>query len=101
MSISAAAMSSKTPWEKACVVGLGATGFSCACYLDGLGVQVSVFDSRPQPPFADRLYQEKPSITSCLGGFDEAEFRQAEVLVVSPGGTVPIAVTNAPASVVN
>jgi len=85
VSIPAVAMSSKTPWEKACVVGLGATGFSCACYLDGLGVQVSVFDSRPQPPFADRLYQEKPSITSCLGEFDEAEFRQAEVLVVSPG----------------
>jgi UDP-N-acetylmuramoylalanine--D-glutamate ligase len=85
MSISAVTMSSKTPWEKACVVGLGATGFSCACYLDGLGVQVSVFDSRPHPPFANRLYQEKPNITSCLGEFNEAEFRQAEVLVVSPG----------------
>ena len=85
MSIPAVAMTSKTSWEKACVVGLGATGFSCACYLERLGVQVSVFDSRERPPFARRLRQEKPSITSYLGKFNEAEFRQAEVLVVSPG----------------
>jgi UDP-N-acetylmuramoylalanine--D-glutamate ligase len=85
VSISAIAMISKTPWRKACVVGLGATGFSCACYLDNLGVEVSVFDSRLAPPFAKRLRQEKPDIKSCLGEFDEDEFRQAEVLVVSPG----------------
>ena len=74
MSIAAVAMSPKIPWKKACVVGLGATGFSCARYLENLGVQVSVFDSRPRPPFADRLRQEKPSIPFCLGEFDEAEF---------------------------
>jgi UDP-N-acetylmuramoylalanine--D-glutamate ligase len=48
-------------------------------------MQVSVFDSRLQPPFADRLRQENPSIRSRLGKFDEAEFREADVLVVSPG----------------
>ena len=69
MNISAVAMSAKTPWEKAYVVGLGATGFSCACYLERLGVQVSVFDDREQPPFAERLWNEKPSIKSAPSNY--------------------------------
>ena len=85
MTIPTAGMMPKTSWEKASVVGLGATGFSCACYLDSLGVEVSVFDSREQPPFVSRLQKEKPRITPHLGPFDVAEFREAEVLVVSPG----------------
>jgi len=75
----------KVPWQKACVVGLGTTGFSCALYLDHLGVEVSVFDSRNTPPFAERLRTERPKIVTYFGKFDEEEFKTADVLVVSPG----------------
>ena len=72
-------------WNHACVVGLGATGFSCVCYLEQLGVHVTVFDRRKNTPFVDRLHQEKPDVITHLGKFDEAEFKKADVLVVSPG----------------
>ena len=72
-------------WQNACVIGLGATGFSCACYLEHLGVRVSVYDSQKEPPFANRLHREKPSVVTHLGKLDKAEFTDADVLVVSPG----------------
>ena len=67
------------------MIGLGATGFSCACYLEHLGVRVSVYDSQKEPPFANRLHREKPSVVTHLGKLDKAEFTDADVLVVSPG----------------
>ena len=79
---------SETPnktWQNACVIGLGATGFSCACYLEHLGIRVSVYDSHEKPPFAHRLHQEKPGVETHLGKLEKAEFRDADVLVVSPG----------------
>jgi len=72
-------------WSKAYVVGLGATGFSCACYLDNLGIEVFVFDTRKHPPFADRLADEKPNIKQIFGSFEKKCFVDTEVLVVSPG----------------
>ncbi len=72
-------------WTKAYVVGLGATGFSCACYLDNLGIEVAVFDTRRHPPFADRLSNEKPNIRQIFGSFERGHFVDTEVLVVSPG----------------
>lgn len=77
------------PGSKALIVGLGATGLSCARYLAGQGVQVAIADSREQPPGLDALRAEQPDTALFLGPFDPALFSQAELLVLSPG--VPLA----------
>ena len=66
-------------------MGLGATGFSCARYLYHLGVEVTVFDTSAKPPFFERLTREIPDVTVQFGAFDEQRFKEAEVLVLSPG----------------
>jgi UDP-N-acetylmuramoylalanine--D-glutamate ligase len=73
---------------KTLIVGLGATGLSCARYLAAQGVQVAVADSREKPPGLDALLAEFPDIAVFLGPFDERLFDTAERLVVSPG--VPV-----------
>ncbi len=73
------------PGSKALVVGLGATGLSCARYLAGRGVQVAVADSRAEPPGLDQLRAEQPDVALFLGDFDPALFARAELLVLSPG----------------
>ena len=67
------------------VVGLGATGVSCARFLTRIGVPVTVNDSREQPPGLEALQQELPDVALFLGGFDEEAFARAERIVVSPG----------------
>ena len=73
---------------KTLIVGLGATGLSCARFLAGQGVQVAVADSRDEPPGLQALHAEYPDIAVFLGPFDDALFGTAERLVVSPG--VPV-----------
>ncbi len=67
------------------VVGLGATGLSCARFLARRGVEVAVTDSREQPPALAAVQQELPDIALFLGGFDAAAFARAQRIVVSPG----------------
>ena len=67
------------------VVGLGATGLSCARFLARRGVEVAVTDSREQPPALAAMQQELPDIALFLGGFDREAFARAERIVVSPG----------------
>jgi len=74
---------------KTLIVGLGATGLSCARFLARQGVQVAVADSRAQPPCLNALNTEHPDIAVFLGPFDDRLFDTAEQLVVSPG--VPVA----------
>lgn len=67
------------------VVGLGATGLSCARFLASQGVPFAVTDSRLEPPALAQLHQELPEIPVFLGKFDAALFNRAAQLVVSPG----------------
>ncbi len=70
---------------KALVVGLGRTGLSCARWLAARGWQVAVTDSRKAPPMLEELRRTLPDAGLFLGGFAEAAFERAELLVVSPG----------------
>ena len=67
------------------MVGLGDTGFSVARYLHYLGFKFAIIDSREKPPLIDEFFQKMPDIPVFTGGFDEAAFKVATHLVVSPG----------------
>lgn len=67
------------------IVGLGATGLSCARFLNAQGAEIAVTDSRTAPPSLEILRNELPDIAVFVGGFDADAFMSADVLVVSPG----------------
>lgn len=67
------------------IVGLGATGLSCAKYLSARGVPVAVTDSRKEPPGLAELKIACPSIQLSLGEIDESLLRSADKIVLSPG----------------
>jgi UDP-N-acetylmuramoylalanine--D-glutamate ligase len=70
---------------KVLVVGLGNTGISVAHYLQGLNFNFAIIDSRGKPPMMDEFFQQMPDTPVFTGGFDEAAFKVATHLVVSPG----------------
>jgi len=70
---------------KVLVVGLGDTGLSVAHYLQGLGIKFAIIDSRAKPPMMEEFFQQMPDTPVFTGGFDEAAFKVATHLVVSPG----------------
>jgi len=71
--------------SKVLVVGLGATGFSVAQFLQKHGINYAVIDSRDNPPHNDELLQAHPDTPVFTGGFDKAAFDVATHLIVSPG----------------
>ncbi len=71
--------------SKVLVVGLGNTGISVAHYLQSLGFKFAIIDSRAKPPMMDEFFQQMPDTPVFTGGFDEAAFKVATHLVVSPG----------------
>jgi UDP-N-acetylmuramoylalanine--D-glutamate ligase len=71
--------------SKVLVVGLGNTGISVAHYLQKLGFNFAITDSRDKPPLLDEFFQAMPDTPVFTGGFDEAAFKVATHLVVSPG----------------
>ena len=70
---------------KILVVGLGNTGISVAHFLQDLGFNFAITDSRDRPPLMDDFVQVMPDTPVFTGGFDEAAFKVATHLVVSPG----------------
>jgi len=70
---------------KVLVVGLGDTGISVAHYLQSLDFKFAIIDSRVKPPMMDEFFQQMPDTPVFTGGFDEAAFKVATHLVVSPG----------------
>ncbi|MGZ8190195.1 MAG: UDP-N-acetylmuramoyl-L-alanine--D-glutamate ligase [Methylococcaceae bacterium] len=72
-------------FAKVLVVGIGSTGISVAHYLRNLGFRFAITDSRDKPPLIDEFFQLMPDTPVFTGGFDEAAFKVATHLVVSPG----------------
>lgn len=70
---------------KVLIVGLGATGFSAAQFLQQTPIKFAVIDSRRNPPLIDTLREQMPDVPIFLGGFDQAAFDVATHLLISPG----------------
>lgn len=68
--------------KKVAVLGLGITGLSCVNFLRREGYQVSVFDTRENPPGADKLSAQVELIKGPLSGELLADFA---LIIVSPG----------------
>jgi UDP-N-acetylmuramoylalanine--D-glutamate ligase len=71
--------------RNAVVLGLGLTGFSLARHLAAFGATVRVADTRPAPPFADRLAAALPGVMLTTGPFTDSTFAGADLVAVSPG----------------
>lgn len=71
--------------EHRVVVGLGATGLSCARHFYRLGLPFTVVDTRAQPPGLAELRREMPHIQVFTGEYPEELVASAMELVVSPG----------------
>lgn len=67
------------------ILGLGATGLSCARFLARQGVAFAVTDSRLDPPHKQLFLEAFPDLPLSLGRFDEALIAGAQRLIVSPG----------------
>src|SRR3989344_1684945 len=78
----------KAETKRALVVGLGLTGFSCVRHLIARGHNVTVVDTREQPPKLAELRREIPQVTVHTGSLPAALFADPGLLVVSPG--VPV-----------
>ena len=71
------------------IVGLGATGLSCARFLHAKGAKdIAITDSRSNPPELAELKKEMPDIAVFVGGFESDAFLRADTLVVSPGVSI-------------
>ncbi len=71
--------------QRVLIVGLGATGLSCARFLVAQGVEVVVTDNRVNPPGLEVLSRELSGTTVFVGGFEADAFERADVLLLSPG----------------
>lgn len=67
------------------IVGLGATGYSAAQFLQKTPIKFAVIDSRKNPPLIDNLREQMPDVPVFSGGFDQSAFDVATHLLVSPG----------------
>ncbi len=67
------------------IVGLGATGFSCARYLKSRGIPIAINDTRSDPPQLAAFQKEFPGVLVSLGKLDEELLGKAAVIVLSPG----------------
>ncbi|MEL0629410.1 UDP-N-acetylmuramoyl-L-alanine--D-glutamate ligase [Psychromonas aquatilis] len=64
------------------VIGLGVTGLSCVTFFTKKGVDVTVFDTRAEPPGKEQLSSQTELI---IGPLVAERLLQFDTLVVSPG----------------
>lgn len=67
------------------IVGLGATGLSCARFLSAKNIPFAVMDTRPTPPQLAIFQSDYPDVPIVLGGLDDEILSNAEAIVLSPG----------------
>lgn len=67
------------------VLGLGDTGLSMARWLKRHGADVSVADTRADPPHAVELSHELPGAALECGEYRESSVRGADLIAISPG----------------
>ena len=67
------------------VLGLGESGLAMACWCARFGAQVSVWDSREQPPQAAALRQAVPSATLRSGVLAAGDLAGVHLVLKSPG----------------
>jgi UDP-N-acetylmuramoylalanine--D-glutamate ligase len=71
--------------DKRVIIGLGATGLSCARYFNRLQLPFTLMDSRLKPPQLAEFRKEFPNVAIHLGPFNPLLFQAASELIVSPG----------------
>jgi len=74
----------RTNWHTL-IVGLGKTGLSIARYLSATDVPFAVMDTRMNPPSADVLRAEFPTVERYFGGLSAEVMCSAQRLITSPG----------------
>ncbi|WOH35830.1 UDP-N-acetylmuramoyl-L-alanine--D-glutamate ligase [Thalassotalea fonticola] len=67
------------------VLGLGATGLSCARFLTKQNVNFVVNDSREKPPGIARLKQLNSNVQLISGRWDTEAIANADLIIASPG----------------
>ncbi len=67
------------------IVGLGATGLSCARFLAAQKIAFAMMDTRPNPPQLAAFQADYPDVPVVLGGLDADMLGAAETIVLSPG----------------
>lgn len=67
------------------IVGLGATGLSCARYLHAAGLPFAMVDTRDAPPQLDAFRKAYPDVEVELGTLDAALYAKASEIILSPG----------------
>ncbi len=76
---------SSTKAEFSVIVGLGATGLSCARYLHRAGMPFAMVDTRVAPPQLEAFRQLYPEVEVELGNLDAVVFDKATQIILSPG----------------
>lgn len=74
--------------QKILVLGAGDTGLSVVVHALRMGARVRIADTRANPPGADELRKRYPDAELITGPFTDALFRDAELIVASPGVAV-------------
>ncbi|TRX52720.1 UDP-N-acetylmuramoyl-L-alanine--D-glutamate ligase [Thalassomonas sp. M1454] len=67
------------------VLGLGATGLSCAKFLAAQGLQFVINDSRARPPGVKRLAKLNSKSNLIIGHWDIQAIANADIIIASPG----------------
>jgi UDP-N-acetylmuramoylalanine--D-glutamate ligase len=67
------------------IVGLGATGYSVAQFLQQTPIKFGIIDSRRNPPLMNSLREQMPDVPVFLGGFEQSAMEVATHLLISPG----------------
>jgi UDP-N-acetylmuramoylalanine--D-glutamate ligase len=76
---------SNSPSSLSVIVGLGATGLSCARYLRAACMPFAMVDTRTAPPQLEAFRQLYPDVEIELGTLDAALFNKASEIILSPG----------------